>query len=694
MSIIDAWVHRVAVNRGYTKATLDSGVLASILGGGNNANSLLSGSNDRVDAKTAIRSSWVFSNVDTIGKLAAESQLIIKRQKPKGGYEPDPDHAFENLFIRPNPHMSKSYVIRYTSMWLQLRGEAAWLLVPDKTGELAEIWPLPSDRVEAVADSKSYISGYWYTPEGHGKKKVFLPPEYICYFREPSIFSYREGMSKLDSLQHAIATDRLASGWNLDTFENDVALRTLISLPSDISRGTFTQVKDEILHQLVNERKRFIIARGGELKAESIGLSHKDMEFLAGREFTREEIDRVFGFPAGFWAKEATEANSRSALNVVINFSVWPQLTMFAEEITAQILTRYYPDEMIVAEFTDIRRDNIELKLKTNEQRYESMTVDEVRADQGLEKHPNEVYGSMPYALRTDARAVALFVSIDMVVDGTLHIDEIGNRLRKQEEMATSEEDKPDEPTEDDTEDDEPDTKAMLKEWERYHSIAKRNVKRGTNPSVYEFHSQVLDPTDLDLTRFALAFARDTKAVDASFHLHEHIHEVKATTEEGEDMRAAILALIALYLAGDITAQEFETQVVATSNQYANAAAVRGYGEDELPEGVTAELEALGLANPAAATRLRERIDKDGNADIATSMTNMWAGRADFLYTLGLVHNATNPILEWRRGNTLKPCNDCLNLDGTKKRASEWLAGGILPKQGVKCSYGCGCTLE
>ena len=196
------------------------------------------------------------------------------------------------------------------------------------------------------------------------------------------------------------------------------------------------------------------------------------------------------------------------------------------------------------------------------------------------------------------------------------------------------------------------------------------------------------------MTRFALAFARDTKAVDASFHLHEHIHEVKATTEEGEDMRAAILALIALYLAGDITAQEFETQVVATSNQYANAAAVRGYGEDELPEGVTAELEALGLANPAAATRLRERIDKDGNADIATSMTNMWAGRADFLYTLGLVHNATNPILEWRRGNTLKPCNDCLNLDGTKKRASEWLAGGILPKQGVKCSYGCGCTLE
>ena len=359
---------------------------------------------------------------------------------------------------------------------------------------------------------------------------------------------------------------------------------------------------------------------------------------------------------------------------------------MFAEEITAQILTRYYPDEMIVAEFTDIRRDNIELKLKTNEQRYESMTVDEVRADQGLEKHPNEVYGSMPYALRTDARAVALFVSIDMVVDGTLHIDEIGNRLRKQEEMATSEEDKPDEPTEDDTEDDEPDTKAMLKEWERYHSIAKRNVKRGTNPSVYEFHSQVLDPTDLDLTRFALAFARDTKAVDASFHLHEHIHEVKATTEEGEDMRAAILALIALYLAGDITAQEFETQVVATSNQYANAAAVRGYGEDELPEGVTAELEALVLANPAAATRLRERIDRDGNTDIATSMTEVWAGRADVLYTLGLVHRAVNPRLIWLMGATYKSCDDCIAYDGQIKRASEWLAGGILPKSSsLKC---------
>lgn len=686
MSFLDAWIDRVARNRGYNKAVDNNALLASVLGSGKNQSNELMGG-DGVDERVAIRSSWVFSNIDVVGKLAAESQLEIKQQKEGGGYVADLDHPFSQLFRRPNPFMSKSYIIRYTSMWLQLRGSAAWLLVPDGTGELAQIWPLPADRIKPIADSKDYISGYRYKPEGYGKQDVFLPVENICYFREPSLFSYREGMSKLDALRVAIETDRQASGWNLETFLNDVALRTLISLPPDISRGTFTQVKAEILTQLVDERKRFIIARGGELKAESIGLTHKDLEFLSGREFTREEIDRVFGFPAGFWAKEATEANSRTAMNVVIDMSVWPQLTMISEEITAQILTRYYEDEIIIAEFTDIRRGDKELKLKQNDQRFESMTIDEVRAELGLEPHADKQYGAIPWPLRDDPRSIALFIPVDAIADGTLHIDEIGNNIRDEQTQ-----DEPDKGI---------DEKAIKREWERYKSIAKRRVRSGENASVYSFDSGLLDSRQLQLTRFMLAFATTPDDTDKAFHWHDDLGDRKAVTEQGNQLNDAIAAAIALYVSGELTASEFEAEIVRVANQFAGEAAIAGYGDGELPEDVNAELVTLGTANLAAATRLRELVDKqiaEGlpvAGGIVESVINLWTSRPDYVFALALVHTKANPLLTWRRGGTLKPCGDCLDRDGVTKRAAEWLLLGILPQSSALACKGfyCACGL-
>lgn len=715
MNIIDSWLDRVAVNRGYAKARDGSGaLLAAVFGdgsGNSNLSQLLRGESG-VTERAAIRSSWVFSNVDTLGKLAAETNLDIKRQKAGGGYVSDPDHPFVNLFKRPNPFMSKSYLLRYTSMWLQLRGSAAWLLVPDKTGALAQIWPLPADRVTPVADARTYISGYLYTPDGIGQKEVPLPVESVCYFREPSLFNYRQGMSKLDALRYAIETDQHAAGWNLDTFVNDVALRTLISLPSDISRGLFAQVKQEILTQLVDERKRFIVARGGEIKAEAIGLSHKEMEFLAGREFTREEIDRVFGFPAGFWAKEATEANSRTAMNVVIDMSVWPQLTMIGEEITAQILPRYYEDETIVAEFADIRRGNVELKLKEDKQRYEGMTVNEVRLELGLGKHENDTYGNMPWPLRADTRLTAVFVPLSTIADGTMGIEEIGSKLRSedaaQREQAPQEDraDDPKSPDEkDETEDDdraEQDNQddpeksvAAAKDWDRYKSIVKRRMKRGESPDGYKFFSTAIAQEELEAVRFALAFVTDSQGAEKAFRMHDGGYKA---TGLARDLSDAIQANVGAYREGQQSADGLRNELQTIAGAAAVESAIAGYGSDGYPTEVDDEVADFLAATPAAALRMVDIADRASSGELnetaIASVAALWASRIDYLFHFALTHKPSDPMLTWVT-STVRSCGDCDSMSGQSKKASEWRGSFLVPQSPLLSCGGwrCGCSL-
>lgn len=60
---------------------------------------------------------------------------------------------------------------------------------------------------------------------------------------------------------------------------------------------------------------------------------------------------------------------------------------------------------------------------------------------------------------------------------------------------------------------------------------------------------------------------------------------------------------------------------------------------------------------------------------------------------IGMVHRRGNPELMWVFTPGKEHCNDCLDLNGTIRRASEWRAQGPMPQsRDLECSgYNCGC---
>ena len=416
----DRFIESALDRLGYSRkgVTIERAVLNDMSGGSEvllstETRSWLTGEIKLTDPELAMKVSWVFSNVDAISKLGAVSKFQVWDVSTDGQDVLTTEHPLHKLLRRPNKFMGSAFLRRYTIMWLLLKGEAYWMILKNRAGEPAELWPIPSDRIEPIADRNQYIKHYKYkTIDEAGREKFLkIPAERIIYFREPHPFKYHRGMGKIEAARIAVKTDLASQGWNLDSFDNEATVRTLISLPAEIGNIVYERIKAELLDELINKRKRYIIARAGTVDVNQMGLSAKDMEYLNGREFTRKEIDRIFGLPPGFWSDSATEANIKVAKEVVTEITIWPILEMMADQLNTQLLEVHYKEDAVALDVKadDIRPKNIALELQKEERAFETMTVNEVRKAKNLPEYENE-YGDLPWVLRHSEQTVPLFL--------------------------------------------------------------------------------------------------------------------------------------------------------------------------------------------------------------------------------------------------------------------------------------------
>jgi phage portal protein BeeE len=81
-----------------------------------------------------------------------------------------------------------------------------------------------------------------------------------------------------------------------------------------------------------------------------MGVSQKDMEFLQGRTFNKEEIFAALAPGlSSMLAVNATEANSKAGKATFNEMTIWPMHQAVAEKFTADILPAY--GETLVGEF-------------------------------------------------------------------------------------------------------------------------------------------------------------------------------------------------------------------------------------------------------------------------------------------------------------------------------------------------------
>jgi len=337
--------------------------------------------------RLAVTSSWVWSDISLIASTLSIAEFGVY-QKSGEGLEEVILHPFEVLFEWPNQFMDQVWLLEYSIWWYLLRGEAYWWLVPDRSGQLAEIWPIPSSRMSPVKHPAKYIDGYAYASPTRAKK-IIIPREQVCFVRRPNMFDYHRGMSPISSFRRELEGDVSAAKWNRDTFENELVLRMLINLPQDTSDPVYHSLRQELIDELQTKGRRWWIARAGDVNVQELGMNPKDAEYLAGRKFTRDQIDRIYGFPEGFWSQQATRSNSEAARTTFIENAVWPVAKKFAAAITGQILFPYY-GKQYRGKFADTRPRDRRLRVLEQRQQWTVCFVNEAREELGKPRLPDD----------------------------------------------------------------------------------------------------------------------------------------------------------------------------------------------------------------------------------------------------------------------------------------------------------------
>ncbi len=289
------------------------------------------------------------------------------------------NHPFELLLDKPNPAESRMEFLARTASDMLLTGNSYWWLNKEnEKAEPDEMWTINPSNMLAIPDEQMYIRGYKYI-SGDGRE-LFLMPQEVAHFKLYNPKTRYYGLSKIVQLAKVIVGDLGMQDHNTRLFTSKNGRQdTILAFSEPIQDPEWEEIKKEMSD--TGKKRDILMLRGtgsGEMKWAVNGMSQKDMEFLAGRKFNKEEVwDWIAPGLISWLSVSSNKASSVTGKEAFMELSVFPMNVQIAEKITNDILPVY--GENLVGSFDDVRVNDSALELKEIEVYSQTHTTDEVR---------------------------------------------------------------------------------------------------------------------------------------------------------------------------------------------------------------------------------------------------------------------------------------------------------------------------
>ena len=247
-----------------------------------------------------------------------------------------PEHPAQQLLERVNRWYTRADLWRATEIYLNLWGSAYWMLDRDANGN-REIWPLRPDRVSIVPDKSEFIRGFVY----HGRNRtVALTPDEVVWFRYFNPLEEYAGLSPVAPARLAVDMGKDGLRFNRNFLRN--------SAQPDFVMLTNEQMNDSEIEDFY---RRWEARFRGPAQAhrpaiasfvrdiKTLGLSHREMDFIQGLRWSLEEVSRAYGVPRPLLSdlERATFSNVNAAERFFWRNTMVPEMTFLAEQVTRKL---------------------------------------------------------------------------------------------------------------------------------------------------------------------------------------------------------------------------------------------------------------------------------------------------------------------------------------------------------------------
>lgn len=273
------------------------------------------------------------------------------------------DHPIIDIFQNVNPFMNQFDLWELSTVYQELTGNAYWYLVKNDLGVPEQIWVIPSQYMTIVQGKEEFIAGYIYT---NGVDKIPFDSDEIIQHKYANPKDLFYGMAPL-----AAVTDAYNTNQNIATFTN--TLFTNMARPEG-ALYTDQQLNDDDFKRLKEQwnsayggaakaNKTAVLTKG--LKYEPITMKPRELDYLEGREYVKEEICNAYGQSVALYSQKANRANAEQAYRSFLRDTITPRLRRYEEKINEKLMPLF--DEHLFVAFDSAVPEDQVFKLKERE---------------------------------------------------------------------------------------------------------------------------------------------------------------------------------------------------------------------------------------------------------------------------------------------------------------------------------------
>lgn len=299
---------------------------------------LVSSSGAYVDVRSAEGISTVFAAVGLLAGTVASLPLHLYRRLPNGDRERVTDHPLaEVLSARPNENQTAFEWREQETAHCVLSGNAYSEIVWDKAGNVTALKPLHPRNVTIVKlpnDRHRYD-----VTDSNGRLRSLLSEE-VLHLRDRSDDGLM-GKSRITIAREMLGGVLSAQEHGNRTFANGARLSGVLQTPHQMTAEQIARLSESWQSQFsgaANAGRTAILENG--LQYAQLAMSNEDAQWLQSRQFSVEEIARIFNVPPVLLGdlRHANFSNSVEMMRHFVTVTLRPWLVRIEQAMERALL--------------------------------------------------------------------------------------------------------------------------------------------------------------------------------------------------------------------------------------------------------------------------------------------------------------------------------------------------------------------
>lgn len=297
---------------------------------------LPSGSGVPVTTDSAITFSAVWAAIRILSESVAQLPMGLIERLPDGDKINRTDHILYNIVHnKPNEYTTYFSFMQKIMYDLCINGNSYVRIERNGSGRPIALYSILVTDVEI----RELDGKYYYYNQNTSEAIEY---EEMLHFKIMSIDGM-VGMSPIDTCANSISWGLGLERYGNSYFQNGAKVSGVLETDRALSTEAVDRLRNSFnmnYSQIGDSNKTLILEEG--LKFNTISLSNEASQFLASRQFSIEEIARIFNIPPHLLRdlSKSSFNNIQEQSREFVQYSLMPYLTMIEQEMTNKLFKK------------------------------------------------------------------------------------------------------------------------------------------------------------------------------------------------------------------------------------------------------------------------------------------------------------------------------------------------------------------